>query len=345
MTNEQLCIFIQQNSTELLPILWGRVKDLCFMLCGRYYAKYAARFAACGVELCDLRQECYAAFLQAVQSFKEDKGMKFSSFLDFPIRNTAAELLGIHNAERTNHKPLDNAVSLDKPIEAADNDNMTLADVIPDTESAEPFERVLQEVADDHSRAVLWEALEKLTERERDVIVLIFFKGKTAQDIAKEWGVSAQRVGQIKGQAIRTLKKIPTLKVLYEENCAEKRLHFNSHNYGYSYMISQQEVRQALRTGECLTESQRKRIAAECVAESDPVYKALQALGRTSTEIITRADDTEIRRRAETRLQELSAYREITYGLRQAVYYDERQKVLAGKAVRKALSDEQSATL
>ena len=345
MTNEQLCVFIQQDSTELLPILWERVKDLCFMLCGRYYAKYAARFAACGIELCDLRQECYAAFLQAVRSFQEDKGMKFSSYLDFPIRNTAAELLGIRNPERTNHKPLDNAVSLDKPIEASDNDNMTLADVIPDRESGEPFERVLQEVADEHARAVLCEALEKLTEQERDVIVMIFFEGKTAQDIAREWGVSAQRVGQVKAQAIRTLRKMPALKVLDEEYRAERRLHFKSNAYGYSYMIAQQEVRQVLRTGECLTESQKQRITADHAAQSDPVYRALQALGRTSTEIITRADDMEIRQRAEQKLQELSAYREITYGLRQAVYYDERQKVLAAKAVRRALSDEQRAAL
>ena len=345
MTNEQLVTYIQQDSKELIPILWGRVKDLCFMLCGRYYAKYAARFAACGVELCDLRQECYAAFLQAVQSFKEDKGMKFSSFLEFPIRNTAAELLGIHNAERTNHKPLDNAVSLDKPIEAADNDNMTLADVIPDTESAEPFERVLQEVADDHARAVLCEALEQLTERERDVIVMIFFEGKTAQDIAQKWGVSAQRVGQIKAQSIRTLQKMPALNILEKEYEIERRLHYDSRANGYNYMIAQQQVRQILHTGEYLTENQRREIAANCAVQADPVYKALQALGRTSTEIVTRADDTEIRQRAETRLQELSRYREITYGLRQAVYYDERQKLLAAKAVRRALSDEQSATL
>lgn len=79
MTNEQLANLIQQDSTELLPVLWGRVKHLVFMLCGRYYAKYAARFAACGVELCDLRQECYAAFLEAVRAYREDKGLQFSS--------------------------------------------------------------------------------------------------------------------------------------------------------------------------------------------------------------------------------------------------------------------------
>lgn len=335
MTNEQLVIFIQQDSTELLPILWERVKHLCFMICGRYFAKYTERFAACGVKLCDLRQECYMAFLQAVRAYQEDKGLQFTSYLDYPIRNTAAELLGIHNADRVNRRPLDNAVSLDKPIEAADNDNMTLADVIPDTESEEPFEQVLQEISDDHARAVIYEALEKLTEQERDVILLIFFEGRTAQAIAAEWGVSAQRVGQIKVQAIRSLRKIPTLKVLYEENRAEKRLHFNSHDYGYNYMISQQEVRRALRTGKCLTESQRQKIAADCTVQSDPVYKALEVLGRYP-ESITHKDDAEIRHRAEKKLTELSRYREITYGLRQAVYYDEQQK---------AMQNEQRATL
>ena len=344
MTNEQLAIFIQQDNSELIPILWERVKNLCFLICGKYFAKYAGRFSACGVELCDLRQECYGAFLLAVRSYKADSELQFTSFLEYPIRNTAAELLGIRNTDRTNHKPLDNSVSLDKPIEAADDGNLTLADIIPDAESAEPFEQVLQEVADDHARAVLREALEKLTERERNVIVLIFFEGKTAQDIAKEWDVSAQRVGQIKGQAIHTLRKIPTLKVLYEENCAEKRLHFNSHEYGYSYMISQQEVRRALRTGKCLTESQRQKIAADCTVQNDPVYKALEALGRYP-DSITHREDTEIRQRAEKKLQELSSYREITYGLRQAVYYDERQKLLAVKAITRTLSDEQSATL
>lgn len=335
MTNEQLCIFIQQDNKELIPILWERVKHLCFMICGRYFAKYTERFAACGVELCDLRQECYMAFLQAVRAYQEDKGLQFTSYLDYPIRNTAAELLGIHNADRVNRRPLDNAVSLDKPIEVADNDNMTLADAISDTESAKPFEQVLQKVADDHARAVLCEALEKLTEQERDVILLIFFEGRTAQAIAAEWGVSAQRVGQIKQKAIHKLRKMPALKVLDEEYRAERRLHFDSRTGGYKYMAAQRRINEILRTGKYFTKNRQYEIMTSCAVQSDPVYKALEALGDFS-ENVTRADDTEIRQRAETRLQELSRYREITYGLRQAVYYDERQK---------AMQNEQRATL
>ena len=344
MTHEQLCVFIQQDNSELLPILWGRVKDLCFMLCGRYYAKYAARFAACGVELCDLRQECYAAFLQAVRNFKEDKGMKFSSYLDFPIRNTAAELLGIRNTDRTNRKPLDNAMSLDKPIEAADNDNLTLSDIIPDTESAEPFEQILQEISDDHARKILLESLGKLTKQERDIILGVFFQEKSMKELAEQYKVSTERIRQIKAKAIRRLRGMPELNILEKEYEIERRLHYDSRANGYNYMIAQQQVRQILHTGEYLTENQRREIAANTAVETDPVYKALEALGRYP-EIITRADDTEIRQRAEKKLQKLSSYREITYGLRQAVYYDERQKLLAAKAITRTLSDKQSATL
>lgn len=128
MTNEQLCVYIQQDNPELIPILWERVKNLCFLLCGRYYSRYAERFSACGVELCDLRQECYAAFLTAVRSYKPAGEAQFISYLRYPIRNTAAELLGIRNADRINRRPLDNSVSLDKPLEYDDNEGLTLGD-------------------------------------------------------------------------------------------------------------------------------------------------------------------------------------------------------------------------
>lgn len=344
MTNEQLASFIQQDNSELIPILWERVKNLCFMICGKYFAKYAERFSTCGVELCDLRQECYSAFLLAVKSYKADSELQFTSFLEYPIRNTAAELLGIRNTDRTNHKPLDNAVSLDKPIEAADNDNLTLSDIIPDAESAEPFEQVLQEISDDHTRKILLKSLGKLTEQERDIILGVFFREKSMKELAEQYKVSTERIRQIKAKAIRRLRGMPEMNILEKEYEIERRLHYSSRANGYRYMTAQQQVRQILRTGEYLTENQRREITANCAVQADPVYKALEVLGRYP-DSITHKDDTEIRQRAEKKLQELSSYREITYGLRQAVYYDERQKALAVKAVRRVFTDEQSGTL
>lgn len=256
LTNEQLCVFIQQDSTELLPILWGRVKGLCFMLCGRYYAKYAARFSACGVELCDLRQECYAAFLQAVRSFKEDKGMKFSSYLDFPIRNTAAELLGIRNPERTNHKPLDNAVSLDKPIEAVDNDNMTLADIIPDRESGEPFERVLDKIEDAETRAVIGKALHKLPEIQRQVITLYYFENATLDEIGRRLELSGERIRQIRNHALKSLRQDTELVMFRRGQRIERGLHRKVRQNSLEYIEQQERITAILRTGEYLIERQ-----------------------------------------------------------------------------------------
>lgn len=348
MTNEQLVTFIQQDSPELVPVLWERVKNLCFLICGRYYQKYADRFAACGVELSDLRQECYPAFLLAVNSFRNENDLIFSSFLEYPVRNAAAELLGIRNADRVNRKPLDNATSLDKPIDTADGDAGTLGDIIPDAQSAEPFEQVLQQVADDHTRAVLLEALEKLTEQERSVIIMIFFEGRTAQSIAEDWCVSTQWIGQIKATALRHLRAMPALKILDEEYRLERRLHFDSRANRYSYLLAQQQIRQILQTGEYLTAQQRRRITEECLLKSDPVYQAMRALEKFGIQhgnYLTAVEEQEIRQRAEQKLNELSAHKEITYGLRQAVIYDERQKYLAARAVKRALADEQRATL
>lgn len=338
MTNEQLVTFIQQDSPELVPVLWERVKNLCFLICGRYYQKYADRFAACGVELSDLRQECYPAFLLAVNSFRNEADLKFSSFLEYPVRNAAAELLGIRNADRVNRKPLDNATSLDKPIDTADGDAGTLGDIVPDRQSAEPFEQVLQQVADDHTKAVLMEALAKLTEQERDVIIMIFFEGRTAQEVGQIVGLSGERIRQIKAKALRHLRAMPALKMLDEEYQLERKLHFDSRANGYSYMIAQQQIRRILRTGEYLTAAQRRRITEKCALDSDPVYKALCALAKDDRQrrtYITTLEEQEIRQRAEEKLNELSAYKEITYGLRQAVIYDERQKFLAEREVKR----------
>lgn len=344
MTNEQLVSFIQQDSPELLPVLWERVKHLCFKICGRYYQKYADRFAACGVELTDLRQECYPAFLRAVNSFRDEKDLQFTAFLEYPVRNAAAQLLCIRNADRVNHKPLDNAVSLDKPIETSDGDAGTLGDIIPDEQSAVPFEQVLQQVADDHTRSVLMEALEKLTEQERNVIIMIFFEGRTAQEVGQIVGLSGERIRQIKAKALRRLRSMPRLKMLDEEYLIERRLHFDSRVNGYSYMSAQRSVRRILLTGEYLTFEQRRKIEENShlmeALDNDPVYNALCALeqdDRQRSVFLLYDEEQEIRQRAEEKLNELSAYKEITYGLRQAVIYDERRKYLAERAVRRVI--------
>lgn len=147
MTNEQLAEIIQQGGADdLKPIFYERVKHLMFKICGQYFAKYSERFSACGVELSDIRQECYPAFLKAIESFKPAENLLFTSYLKFHIVNACAKLLGIRNAERVNRKPLDNCTSLDKPVNGADGSEMALGEIILDTHSQDLFEQALNNI-------------------------------------------------------------------------------------------------------------------------------------------------------------------------------------------------------
>ena len=269
MTNEQLCVLIQQGGKELIPILWERVKRLCFMLCGQYYSKYRERFAACGVELCDLRQECYAAFLAAVRSYKADGGAQFASYLGYPIRKAAAELLGIHNADRVNRRPLDNAVSLDKPIEAADNDNMTLEDVIPDTESEEPFEQVIDRIEDEETHAVLSAAVGQLDEVQRAVIVGYYFGGKTLKEIGESLGCPPNRVWKIRSTALKRLRYMPEVVMLRKSQHIERSLH-RTDTCSPEYITAQRKVSEIIARGEYLSYGQKQAIMYECMRSTMP---------------------------------------------------------------------------
>lgn len=266
MTNEMLAAYINQGSSELIPILWNNTKHLCFKICGQYYTQYAARFNACGVELSDLRQESYGAFLKAIKAYKADNDAKFSSYLSYPLKNAAAKLLGVDNAERINHKPLDNAVSLDAPIESADNEGLCLGDTLPDEQSTEPFESVLDSIEDEDTRRVLTAAIKQLTEVQQRVIIQHYFKNMTLKDIGAELGFSAERARQIKENALKKLRYMPEVVFLRREQRIEKRFH-NRKPCTNDYYYLQKRVNAILRNGgDLLSYGKKQAIILECAA-------------------------------------------------------------------------------
>ena len=279
MTNEQLAGFIKQGGADdLKPILWDRVKKLVFMICDRYYTKYSERFVACGVERCDYRQACYEAFLKALEAFDEASGKKFTSFMDYHVRNTGAELLGIHNAKRHNNKPLDNCASLDAPLAGSEEgEEITLGGTIEDVNAQQAFEEAVQSIADEQTRAVLHEALTKLEERERDVIIKEYFEGMTQRRIAELYGVSSERVRQIKNKAMTRLRSNTKLTLLREKQYTERRLHFRSFDYSRAFYEAQTEIKRILKTGHYLSYGRKHAIIYECMQRRERERQREQA--------------------------------------------------------------------
>lgn len=282
MTNEQLAEFIQQGEAEdLKPVLYDRIKHLMYKLMGQYYGKYTERFTACGVELSDLRSECYPAFLKAVDGFKPVAKYKFTSYLDYHIKNAVHGILGIRNADKLNKKPLDNCTSLDMPLNTEDG-NLTLGDTLIDETSEQAFENALDSIQDEQTREVLSKALERLDKPLRDVIVMYYFEEMTIEAISNKEGVSSERIRQRKAKAIRKLRYIPDVRMLREEQRIERHLHFRSWDNSTAYYKAQEKIAEILKRGDYLSYGKRQAIIYDCQVKQaiadNAAYQALTQL-------------------------------------------------------------------
>lgn len=73
---------------------------------------------------------------------------------------------------------------------------------------------VMDQISDDKNTDSLWlesiainEALKKLNERERHIVALRFFNGKTQMEVADEIGISQAQVSRLEKAALKQLKK------------------------------------------------------------------------------------------------------------------------------------------
>lgn len=290
MTNEQLAEDIQKNSDkDLTAVLWQRVKGICFKLAGGYYSKYAEKFNSCGVEFEDVKQECYFAFLQAVKAYKSDSGLKFTSYLNYPILNACRDLLGIRNKEGLNRSPLDNYTSLDVPINAEEENEITLLDTVEDETALESYENALQSISDEQTRKVLTESINRLEPPLKAVIMLYYFEDMEFSQIAELQGVSADEVRKRKNKALNQLRKMPEIRILREENHAEEYLHFHTTPYTYEDYMRERAVSATIRRGSVLTEKRKQQIKFNCQLEKAldecPEYNLYLALAKSQNSI------------------------------------------------------------
>lgn len=218
MTNEQLAGFIKQGGNdELIPILWENVRKLMHSNSRRFYATHKAKCDSSGVELWDLYQVCYTAFLEAVKGFKPESGLKFTSFLKYPFRNAVNELIGLRTS-RTIHEPLNNSTSLDKPLDSSEDDVITLLDTLADDTALDFIQRMETASVGATVRAVI----ETLQEQHREVIKLRYFEGLTLKQTGERLGVSPERVRQRESMALRILRQNKILRELWKDFCSQR---------------------------------------------------------------------------------------------------------------------------
>lgn len=88
-------------------------------------------------------------------------------------------------------------VSIYEPVYQEGGDTLYVLDQISDKKNRE--EKWVEEIA-------LQDAMEKLPERERMIIEMRFFNGKTQMEVAKEIGISQAQVSRLEKNALKTMR-------------------------------------------------------------------------------------------------------------------------------------------
>ena len=107
--------------------------------------------------------------------------------LDLPLR----EVVGAMDAIAV-------PVSLYDPVYADGGDPLTVMDQVRDTRNTD--EKWLDHIA-------LQDAMEKLGERERQILALRFQEGKTQMEVAREIGISQAQVSRLEKNALTGIRK------------------------------------------------------------------------------------------------------------------------------------------
>lgn len=181
-SNEELATLIKQGDNGYMPQLWEQVRKIVVMIAAKYYNRLENK---CGLELDDLIQEGYFGVLKAVEYYEPDSEYKFSSYLNFNLKNVFDRMTGMRYGGE-NDKILNCALSLDAPIENdGENDNLTLLDTISNkSTSSYSFEKNEQSVYNRDLRKVLDKALGQLSEKRNKIVTLNYFFNMSQSQIA-----------------------------------------------------------------------------------------------------------------------------------------------------------------
>ena len=160
----------------------------------------AKRFENTGINIEDLISIGAIGLIKAINTYKTDKNIKLATYASRCIENEILMYLRKNASQRSE-------VSLDEPLNTDwDGNELLLCDVLG-TEA----DTVMRPIEDDVDRQLLSAAIEKLSEREQEIIVLRFgLRGQreqTQKEVADRLGISQSYISRLEKRIINRLKR------------------------------------------------------------------------------------------------------------------------------------------
>lgn len=160
----------------------------------------AKRFENTGVHMEDLISIGTIGLIKAVNTYKADKNIKLATYASRCIEN---EIL-MHLRKTTNQK---GEVSLEEPLNTDwDGNELLLCDILGTDEDT-----VMRPLEEDVDRTLLRQAVEQLSDREREIITMRFglygVKEQTQKEVADQLGISQSYISRLEKRIISRLKK------------------------------------------------------------------------------------------------------------------------------------------
>lgn len=211
----------------------------------RLVVKIASEFRNSGLSQSDLIAEGNIGLMRAAQLYEPGRDAKFSTYAAPWIRQYMRRAIGnqvhvirlpeqtlkrmqkideteMHLKGQLNREPsifeVSEAVNLDEKTlqkvksskiqiislnaEVKEGDDSSYADIIADPASVAPDNAICTA----ETRELLYKSLQKLDERERGILEMRFYQGKTLEDISKQLGKTRERIRQLQNEGLLKLR-------------------------------------------------------------------------------------------------------------------------------------------
>lgn len=159
----------------------------------------AKRFESPKVLLEDLISIGSMGLIKGVETFKQDKNIKLATYASRCIENEILMFLRKVSKQK-NEVSLDEALNVD-----GDGNELLLADVIPTNQTL-----AIDEAISNEKQRLMYEAVERLSAREREIITLRFGLYKTEEltqkEVADKLGISQSYISRLEKKIIDKLK-------------------------------------------------------------------------------------------------------------------------------------------